>query len=115
MKKLFFNINTLKLSIAQYIFSKPAPYFKITIPNLYIHFLTYTIIYVFLYVIFVDKLEIRTCGSVAVSHSDQTTDGPLPALLGRHVEHTLHLEKHRTTTHNIKTTLEPGRYVSVSI
>lgn len=40
----------------------------------------------------------QTCGSVAVSHGHQAADGPLPALFGRHVEHTLHLQETTATT-----------------
>lgn len=44
---------------------------------------------VMIYVKFSDGL---TCDSIAVSNGDQTADGPLPALLGRHVENTLQLQ-----------------------
>lgn len=34
----------------------------------------------------------QTCSSIAISHGDQTADGPFPAFLGRHVENTLYLK-----------------------
>lgn len=34
----------------------------------------------------------KTCGSSAVPHSDQDTDGSLPSLFGRHVENISHLK-----------------------
>ena len=34
-------------------------------------------------------------GPAAVAHGDQAADGPLPALLGGHVEHRLHLSTTR--------------------
>lgn len=46
----------------------------------------------------------QTCGSVAVSHGHQAADGPLPALFGRHVEHTLHLQ---SNNNDINTTINP--------
>lgn len=47
---------------------------------------------------------VQTCGSVAVSHGHQAADGPLPALFGRHVEHTLHLQSNND---DINTTIDP--------
>lgn len=34
----------------------------------------------------------KTCGSSAVPHGDQDTDGSLPSLFGRHVENISHLK-----------------------
>lgn len=45
----------------------------------------------------------QTCSSVSVSHGHQAADGPLPALFGRHVEHTFHLQD---TNDNINTQQE---------